>query len=108
VADAVREGYRAPESRTGPIPYHGYYFRILTRQGPQAPGGAYDYMVEGRMIGGFAVLAYPARYGISGIMTFAVNHDDVVYQADLGPGTGGAAAKIQAFNPDGRWTKAEQ
>jgi hypothetical protein len=105
VADAVREGYKAKGD--GPVPYHGYYFRILTRQGDKAPGGAVDYVVKGRMIGGFAVLAYPARYGISGVKTFAVGHDGVVYETDLGADTGKAAAKITTFNPDSRWTKVE-
>lgn len=105
-AGAVREGYKARDAK--PIPFHGYYFRILTAQGPKASGGAYDYLVKGKMIGGFAVLAYPARYGISGIKTFAVNHDGVVYEADLGPTTGTAATKIRAFDPDDRWTKVEQ
>lgn len=105
VADAVREGYKAKDG--GPVPFHGYYFRILTRQGDKAPGGAIDYVVKGRMIGGFAVLAYPARYGISGIKTFAVGHDGVVYETDLGPNTDKAAPKITTFNPDKSWTKVE-
>ena len=68
----------------GPIPYHGYYYRVLTQQGPNAPGGTLDYVVKGKMIGGFALLAWPAEYGNSGVMTFLVNHNGVVYQKDLG------------------------
>jgi len=106
VAGAVREGYKARNE--GPIPFHGYYFRLLRGQGAQAPGGAYDYVVKGKMIGGFAVLAYPARYGISGVKTFAVNHDGVVYDADLGAKTETVAPKIKLFNPDGSWKKVEK
>ena len=105
-AGAVREGYKA--AKRGPMPYHGYYFRILTGQGDKAPGGAYGYVVKGNMVGGFAVLAYPARYGISGIKTFAVNHDGVVYETDLGAKTEKAAPKIRLFNPDGSWKKVEK
>jgi hypothetical protein len=103
-AEASAEGYKAGET---PIPYHGYYYRILKRQGPSAGGGAYDYVVKGKMIGGFALLAYPAQYGNSGIMTFMVNHDGEVLQADLGPRTVEVARKIDAFAPDGTWTKVE-
>ena len=80
-AKASAEGYKAGAA---PIPYHGYYYRILTRQGADAPGGAYDYLVNGKMIGGFGLLAVPAEYGNSGIMTFIVNQDGTVYQKDLG------------------------
>jgi hypothetical protein len=103
VAEARAEGYR----RTGdkPIPYHGYYYRILTGQGKDAPGGAYDYIVRGKMIGGFAMVAYPAQYGSSGIMTFLVNQDGVVYQKDLGPKTAQIAPSMTRFNPDKTWKK---
>jgi Protein of unknown function (DUF2950) len=104
VADAVRAGYRVPSGNTGPVPYQGYYFRILTGQGEHAPGGAYDYVVKGKMIGGFAVIAYPAKYGVSGVKTFMINHDDVVYETDLGPRTQELADKIQKFDPGDRWT----
>jgi hypothetical protein len=107
VADAVRAGYRASSANTGPVPYHGYYFRILTGQGEHAAGGAYDYVAKGKMIGGFGVLAYPAKYGVSGVKTFMVSNDDVVYEADLGPGTQKGAEKIQKFDPGGGWQKAE-
>ncbi len=88
-----------------PDPYQGYRYRILKRQGPDAPGGAYDYVVQGRMIGGFALIAWPASYGSSGVMTFIVNHDAVVYEKDLGPETAAAAGKITRFNPDKTWKR---
>ena len=88
-----------------PDPYYGYRYRILTRQGPDAPGGAYDYVVQGRMIGGFALIAWPASYGNSGVMTFIVNHEGVVYEKDLGLGTAAAAGKITRFNPDKSWKR---
>src|SRR4029434_4625071 len=86
VAQARSEGYARTGTGKGD-PYHGYYYRILTAQGPHAPGGKYDYIAKGKMIGGFALVAYPAEYGSSGVMTFLVNHDGVVYQKDLGPST---------------------
>jgi len=88
-----------------PDPYYGYRYRILTRQGPDAPGGAYDYVVQGRMIGGFALIAWPASYGNSGVMTFIVNHEGVVYEKDLGLGTATAVGKITRFNPDKTWKR---
>ena len=87
------------------IPYHGYYYKMLTGQGPNAPGGAYDYVVRGKMIGGFAMVAYPAQYGSSGIMTFIVNHDGVVYEKDFGPNTAAMAQSMTKFNPDKTWKK---
>jgi hypothetical protein len=101
VAQARREGYKRTAGK--PIPYHGYYYTILTGQGPHAAGGAYDYRVRGQMIGGFALVAYPAQYGSSGIMTFIVNHDGVVYQKDLGPRTAALAQSMTRFNPDETW-----
>jgi len=103
-AEASAEGYKAGAK---PIPYHGYYYRILTRQGAGASGGAYDYLVKGKMKGGFALIAVPAEYGNSGIMTFMVNHDGTVFQKDLGPNTTKVAAKIDAFAPDQTWTKVD-
>ena len=103
-AAASAEGYKAGPK---PIPYHGYYYRILTRQGADAPGGAYDYLVNGKMIGGFALLAFPAEYGNSGIMTFMVNQDGTVYQKDLGLETTELARKTDSFSPDQTWSKAE-
>jgi hypothetical protein len=102
VADATKQGYRTGEGRT---PYHGYYFKILTKQGPDAHGGALDYVVNGKMIGGFALVAYPAEYRNSGVMTFIINHEGVVFQKDLGPHTAELAERMTAFNPDSSWTK---
>jgi len=105
-AAAQEEGYGLKQSEGRPSPYHGYYYRILTAQGKDAPGGAYDYMVRGKMLGGFALVAYPAQYGASGIMTFMVNHDGIVYQKDLGEDTTKTAQAMSRFNPDGTWKKA--
>ena len=96
------EGYRLAGGRA---PFHGYYYKILTRQGPNAKGGAMDYIVRGRMIGGFALVAYPAEYDNSGVMTFIVNQDGVVYEKDLGPNTAGLAGNMSAFDPDQTWRK---
>jgi hypothetical protein len=90
-----------------PQPFHGYFYKIIKEQGKNAPGGAYDYVVNGNMIGGFALVAYPAKYGNSGIMTFIVNHDGVVYQKNLGKNTDKIAQAIKAFDPDKTWTKVE-
>ncbi len=87
--------------------YYGYRFRLLYAQGPEAPGGAYDYLVKGRMIGGFAILAWPVRYDDTGVMTFMVNQDGVVYEQDLGPDTATKAAAITVYNPDKGWEKAD-
>ncbi len=103
VAEAWSEGYRRTGEPSGPIPYHGYYFRILKAQGPHADGGPYDYMVNGHMIGGFGVLAYPATYGVSGVMSFQVNHAGVIYEKNLGPATAKIAPVIEAFDPDRTW-----
>ena len=99
-----REGYSANPK---PTPIHGYYYRILTSQSKNAPGGAYDYLVKGNMIGGYALVAYPARWGASGVMTFTCNHDGVVYQKNFGSSTADVASKIKHFNPDAGWRKAE-
>jgi len=101
-AQAAREGYKASET---PQPYHGYYFKILRRQGPAAVGGATDYIAGGNMIGGFAVLAYPATYARSGITSFLVNHAGTVFQKDLGPNTRLIASRMESFNPDHGWEK---
>jgi hypothetical protein len=103
-ASARGEGYTPGQGK--PSPYHGYVYRILKAQGPHAPGGAYDYVVRGKMIGGFALVAYPAEYGSSGVMTFVVNHDGVVYEKDLGPDTEKLAQAMKTFDPDDTWTKA--
>jgi hypothetical protein len=102
VAKARGEGYKKGEGGK-PIPYRNYYYRILKAQGPDAPGGAYDYVVNGQMLGGFALVAYPASWGNSGVMTFIVNHDGVVYQKDLGPNTAAVARAMRQFNPDSTW-----
>jgi len=102
MAKAQQEGYSKTDSK--PVPYHGYYYRILTKQGPNAPGGSYDYIVRGKMIGGFALVAYPAEYDASGVMTFVVNHDGVVYEKDLGPDTAALVEKMTSFDPDSSWT----
>jgi hypothetical protein len=102
-AQASAEGYKAGK---GPIPFHGYYYRILTRQGAGAPGGAYDYLVKGKMKGGFALIAFPAEYGNSGIMTFMVNHDGSVLEKDLGPKTAKLARRIDSFAPDQTWANS--
>jgi hypothetical protein len=106
VAQARASGYRRPEGG-GPVPYQGYFYRILLAQGPDAPGGAYDYVVKGHMIGGFALVAYPARYAVSGIKTFIVNQDGAVYEKDLGPKTAQVAGAMKTFNPDATWQKVE-
>ena len=108
VAAAHEKGYTAKQSGGKPVPYHGYYYRILKAQGKNAPGGAYDYMVNGQMIGGFALVAYPARYVSSGVMTFIVNHDGVVYEKDLSDNTENAGLAMKLFNPDGTWKKVEK
>ena len=104
-ASAAAEGYRAGQQR---IPYHGYYYKVLTRQGPSASGGALDYVVRGKMIGGFALVAYPAQYGNSGVMTFLVNHQGTIYEKDLGEQTAGIAPGMTAFNPDGTWQRVSE
>ena len=104
VADARAAGYTRPEPGKR-MPYHGYLYRLLLAQGPEAPGGAYDYLVKGHMIGGFALVAYPATYAVSGITTFIVSHDGVVYQKDLGPRTAQIANAMKMFNPDKTWAK---
>ena len=88
-------------------PYHGYFYKILKRQGKHAQGGAYDYVVDGRMIGGFALVAYPARYGSSGITTLIVNHDGVLYEKDLGKNTNQIAEAMTTFDPDQTWKRTE-
>jgi hypothetical protein len=98
---------RAQADGKAPDGHYGYYFRLLYSQGPAAPGGARDYLVGGRMIGGFGAIAWPVRYGVTGIMTFIVNQNGVVYQRDLGPQTAERAAAIGSFNPEKDWDKAD-
>ncbi len=104
VAQATNQGYLIGGGRT---PFHGYYFKILTRQGPMAAGGELDYVVRGKMIGGFALVAYPAEYGNSGVMTFVVNHAGTVFQKDLGERTAKLAEHMTSFNPDQTWKKVD-
>jgi len=105
VGAAQEKGYSGKQSEGKPIPYHGYYYRILKAQGKNAKGGDYDYVVKGKMIGGFALVAYPAQYGSAGIMTFIVNHDGFVYQKDLGEDTAETSQAMTLFNPDSTWEK---
>jgi Protein of unknown function (DUF2950) len=103
-AEASAEGYKV-EGRGAP--YHGYYFHILKAQGSDAPGGALNYVVKGKMIGGFALIAYPAEYGNSGVMTFLVNHAGIVYQKDIGRQTDFVAKRMILFDPDQTWKKVD-
>jgi hypothetical protein len=105
VADASSEGYNLQQGKA--TPFHGYYFRILAKQGPGAKGGARDYLVNGQMAKGFAYVAYPAEYRNSGVMTFIVNQDGVVYEKDLGADTAKVAAEMTEFNPDKTWSNAD-
>jgi len=105
VAEAASEGYKhhAHHAAGQPRPFHGYVYRLLTRQGAAAHGGAQDYIVDGKMTGGFALLAYPVRYRDSGVMTFVVNQDGQIYQKDLGPRTSQIASEMVEYNPDDTW-----
>jgi hypothetical protein len=107
VASAVAEGY-ARVQNGDPTPYRGYYYRILTRQGKNGSGGAKNYVVNGKMTQGFAFVAYPAEYRSSGVMTFIVNEDGVVYEKDLGEKTATLAKAMKKYNPDSNWQKAEE
>ena len=107
VAAAVAEGYNKGQGGP-PTPYRGYYFHVLTRQGKDAPGGAKSYLVDGKMTGGFAFVAYPAEYKSSGVMTFVVNEDGVVYQKDLGKKTEALAKSMKEYNANSTWQKAEE
>lgn len=108
IVNARAEGYTGDPKKDQRTPYHGYYFRILKGQGKSAAGGAYSYMATNRMIGGFALVAYPAEYGRSGIMTFVVNQSGVVFQKDLGPDTAKLAGAMMLYDPDSTWSKADQ
>jgi hypothetical protein len=101
VAAATQRGYRPGAGE----PFYGYHYKLLTRQGPTAPGGAVDYIVNGNMIGGFGLVAYPAEYGNSGIMTFIINNDGDIFQRDLGEATARIASRMSSFNPDHTWQK---
>ncbi len=105
VAAAEAQGF-PPASAEGLAPFHGYYYRILTRQGKSAPGGAQDYFVNGRLTGGFALVAFPATWGDSGVMTFIVNQTGVVFQKNLGPNTASIARRMSEYDPDETWKPA--
>lgn len=107
MAQARGKGYAKVAAGT-PMPYHGYHYRILTAQGKAAPGGAYSYLVKGKMIGGFAVVAYPAEYDNSGVMTFIVNYDGKVFQKNLGKNTTSVAKAMKEYNPDSTWSEVKQ
>jgi hypothetical protein len=104
VARAAREGYANADLS----PFHGYYFKILKGQGKHVDGGAYNYVVKGKMILGFALVAYPAEYGNSGVMTFILNQEGIIYQKDLGKDTKRRAEAIKIFDPDKSWTKVQE
>jgi len=106
VAAAAGEGYRRAASGE-PTPYHGYYYRMLYAQGANAPGGALEYFAEGRLVNGFALIAWPADYGVSGVKTFMVNQDGVVYEKDLGEETAAAVTTIELFDPDASWSTVD-
>src|SRR5579863_5236508 len=99
----VTKAFAAAAATGRPEPYHGYYFRVLKSQGPAADGGALDYVVKSKMIGGFALVAWPAEYGVSGVQTFVINHQGIVYGKDLGAHTAAMAHLMTRFNPDKSW-----
>jgi hypothetical protein len=109
-AQAQGAGYSAQGTGAGQTaaPYHGYYFKILEGQGKNAPGGAYSYVVNGNMMGGFALVAFPAEYGNSGVMTFIMNHNGKVFQKDLGNNTTSVAKGMPVYNPDTTWTEVKE
>ncbi len=104
MAQAAAEGYRKGNQ---PVPFHGYYYRILKGQGPKAAGGAYGYVIHGHMVAGFALVAWPADYGGSGVVTFVVNQNGIVYQKDLGPKTADLAQTMTRYDPDRTWSRAQ-
>ena len=106
VAQASDEGYVAGE-KAQPAPFHGYRFKILTAQGPSASGGAKSYVANGNMSGGFALVAWPDKYDLSGVMTFIVNQDGIVYEKDLGADSAATASKMSEYNPDESWKRVE-
>jgi hypothetical protein len=103
VADAAAEGRQISQATSAPLPFHGYYFRILSAQGAHASGGARSYVVNGELAGGFALVAWPAQYDATGVMTFIVNQDGIVRQKDLGPDTGRRVETMTAYDPDASW-----
>jgi hypothetical protein len=105
IAQATEKGYTKKGDK--PIPYHGYYYKILKGQGMSAPGGAYKYVINGHMVAGFALVAWPAEYGVSGVMTFVVNQNGMVYEKDLGAKTEALAKAMALYNPDRTWRRAQ-
>ena len=108
IAEAAEQGYAGGLAENPPEPFQGYYFKILKAQGEHATGGAFDYVANGKMILGFALVAYPAKYGASGIMTFIVNQQGVIYEKDLGETTAATAAALTRFDPDSSWRRYEE
>ena len=111
VARAWHEGYKKGKAafrEEAPTPFHGYYFKILTRQGKKAPGGKYNYIINGNMVGGFALAAFPSNWGKSGVMIFIVNQEGKVYQKNLGPDTAKIAREMRSYNPDTTWTRVKE
>ena len=108
VAQASKEGYASKDEGINFAPFHGYYYKILNGQGKHAQGGAYDYVVKGKMILGFALVAYPAQYKNSGVMTFIVNQEGIIYQKNLGNNTESIAKAMKKFDPDDTWKKFEE
>jgi hypothetical protein len=107
VGQVTAEGYELPKPGE-PVLYHGYAFRVLKAQGDRATGGARDYVIRGLMIGGFALVAYPVDYGVTGVKTFVVNHEGVVLEKDLGPRTTAIASGFRRYNPDATWKPSPQ
>jgi len=108
IAEATEQGYTGGLDRDPPEPFYGYYFKILTKQGDHATGGAFDYVVDGKMVLGFGLVAYPANYGDSGIMTFIVNQEGIIFEKDFGKDTATAAAAMTTFDPDNTWNRYEE
>jgi len=111
VAQAWHEGYKKDRvvfKEAEPSPFHGYYFKILTRQGKNVPGGSYSYIINGNMVGGFAMVAFPSNWSKSGVMTFIVNQQGKVYEKNLGPDTATMAQKMTLYNPDKTWTPVKE
>ncbi len=110
VAQARMEGYKKEKSlfKEQPVPFHGYYFKILTKQGAHGPGGKYDYIINGNMVAGFALVAFPSNWGKSGVMSFIVNQQGKVFQKNLGPDTLKIVEEMQSYDPDETWTPARE
>lgn len=108
IARATEKGYAGGLDEDPPEPFQGYYFKILKAQGEHATGGAFDYVANGKMVLGFALVAYPAKYGVSGIMTFIVSQEGVIYEKDLGETTAATVAAMTIFDPDNTWRKYEE